>query len=107
MREWTTEQWSLLRRRGRKRYILTNAVVDLALAGVLCWAIFLFLIPVYYERRAVPDTGYLGSGEFWALTLSAVVLFPLAGYIRGAWLWWRNERRFASQQPHDEDGGGT
>lgn len=101
MWKWTPQEWNLVRGRGRKRYILTilSAAV---LTSFAFWGIFLLLIPVFYERRITPNTAYLASGEFWALTLSAAVLFPLAGYIRGAWDWWRNERRFARSEPHDE-----
>ncbi len=102
MGKWTPQQWNLVRGRGRKYYILTNRVREAVLTSFVFWGIFLLLIPVFYERRITPNTAYLASGDFWALTLSAAVLFPLVGYLRGALDWWRNERRFARPEPHDE-----
>ncbi len=106
MRKWTPQQWNLDRGRGRKYYILTHRVPEAVLTALVFWGIFLVLIPVYYERRITPNSAYLASGDFWALTLGAAVLFPLAGYIHGAWDWWRNERRFARLEPHDEGDAG-
>ncbi len=107
MGKWTPQQWNLVRARGRKYYILTNRVREAVLTSLVFWGIFLLLIPVFYERRITPNTAYLTSGEFWALTLSAAVLFPLVGYLRGALDWWRNERRFARLEPHDEGDAAT
>ena len=59
------------RGRGRKYYILTHRVPEAVLTSFAFWGIFLLLIPVFYERRITPNTAYLASGDFWALTLSA------------------------------------
>ncbi len=71
MRKWTPQQWNLVRGRGRKYYILTHRVPEAVLTSFVFWGIFLLLIPVFYERRITPNTAYLASGDFWALTLSA------------------------------------
>ncbi len=102
MWKWTPQHWNLVRGRGRKHYILTHCVPDAVLTALVFWGIFLLLIPVFYERRITPNTEYFASGDFWALTLGAAVLFPLVGYLRGAWDWRRYERRFARLEPHDE-----
>ena len=64
--------------------VLWEGTRQAAMLGVLCWLAFQFTLPVFFERRATPDYGYVWSSEFLLLTLATAILFPLAGYIRAA-----------------------
>lgn len=98
MLNWIPEYWDVVRRRGRKDYIVALVVRQAIPTAVVCWSLFVLMLPVYFERRHTPDTAYLASGEFWVLTFTAAVAFPLAGVLRGVWLWRRNERRFGRER---------
>ena len=86
--------WNEIRREGRLHFILHVGIRRWALPlGTFMWFSFFLVVPIFFQQDA-PSWAYLGSRSFWLGLISNVLLWPLGGYVWGAWQWRRLERQF-------------
>ncbi|MDQ3389561.1 MAG: hypothetical protein M3483_08670, partial [Gemmatimonadota bacterium] len=92
--------WELIRAEGRRAFIIRFGVWRFGIqSGAFLWLVLFVIIPVFFgEGLDVPNFAYIGSRPFWLSLLAALVLWPAAGYVWGAWEWRRREARFRGHE---------
>jgi hypothetical protein len=87
-------RWAEVRERGWRYFLVHHALLRFALPVGLAMTLYsLFLEPVFF-RGELPGIHELSGAPFLRTLLLALVVWPLAGYLWGVWVWRANEKRF-------------
>jgi hypothetical protein len=80
------ERWKRVEARGRKHFIWTR--------GVLGWGgfMFVFMTTIDFARRG---TLHRDVADYVFYIVLNLLIWPLAGYVWGRWVWSSMEKRFS------------
>lgn len=91
---WTPTIWSQVRSQGRRHFIIHYGIRRFAVPlGAFVWFTMFLVVPLFFQGDA-PNWAYLGSRPFWLALLSSLILWPVGGFIWGAWEWRRREAQY-------------